>query len=148
MQPLQEITARITNAFNNVAVKNYSFIINAIPQDIVINQNLDSVESVVSGMVALVVTQSSGNCIRINAEHKSPVVIIKLLQDDNAFSFMRNTEWTTLQERCAEFGGSLHVTSGPGTSQTISFIVPEKEVISNQTVSTSSYSASSDTVFS
>jgi len=94
MENLHQLIGRLTTVFLPGVVRNQSFFINNVPDDLPIGNNPQWVASVVSRMISTAVNHVKNACIYLSARRHDHVVVLEIKQS-------RQCQWLCNGKRIA-----------------------------------------------
>lgn len=124
MDTLNKLTGKIANSFLPVAVRNRSFIVNDIPEDLAIGHNQEWVASVISGMLDAVVRHAKDTCIRLTARKYGYLNVLEMRESGCISTYAMACGLQEVQSIVQKIGGSLNISIEKQKNTTVSFSFP------------------------
>ncbi len=126
MENLYELVARLITSFLPAAVRNHNIFVNEVPADLPVEHNNEWIASIITGLIAIAATNTTGNFIRFSARKYGHVIVLEM-QEFNKISF--NTDLRQLQRLAEKIGGSLSITVQNPDKSITTFSFPNLPVV-------------------
>jgi glucose-6-phosphate-specific signal transduction histidine kinase len=124
MDTLNQLTSRLANKFLPLAVNNNSFFVNDIIDDIPVEHNREWVSSVISGLLAAVVSHAKDACIRLSARKYGHVIVFEVQESGCISSYAMACGLQDVQSLAAKIGGTLSISIQKPSNTTVAFSFP------------------------
>ena len=124
MENLKQLIDRLTGVFLPAAVRNQSFFVNDVPNDLPIDNNPQWVASVVSRMLSTVVNHVKNTSIRLTAKKHGHQVILEVQESGSVNGFAMASELQQVNSLAERIGGHLNISLPKDNTTAIAFIFP------------------------
>lgn len=111
----------IADSMEYAANDNKSFIINDVPEDIIVETNEQLLASILSNLLNEVIMHTSNGCIRITAKLFNNVVLLHVKNDGSLNYDSVSQKMTRMQVQAEKLGGFVGFTSYRNRLTTIAF---------------------------
>jgi len=125
---LYNIVTLIAGSMEHTANDNKSFIINDVPEDIVIDTDEQLLASVLSNLMSEVIMHTRDGCIRITAKLFRNVVLLHVKNDGSLNYDSVSQKMTKMQAQAEKLGGFVGFTSYRNKLTTIAFSFMNKQI--------------------
>ncbi|HEY6505534.1 MAG TPA: hypothetical protein VIZ28_16280 [Chitinophagaceae bacterium] len=120
-QTLHNIIDLIAGSMEYAAAHNKSFIINDVPEDILIGADENLLASVLDNLMSEVIMHTENGCIRITAKLFGNVVLLHVKNDGSLNYDSVSQKLMTIQTQAEQLGGFVGFTSYRNKLTTIAF---------------------------
>ena len=126
--PLNHLIKTLLRTYLPTAIQNNSFVINNIPNDLLINTGNDILSSLLSSMLATVVHYTRDSCITISAEEYHNIILYHIKDNSILNNEVVTRALTHLQHLAEKLGGSItsNTITGKNATVTLSFLSQAK----------------------
>jgi glucose-6-phosphate-specific signal transduction histidine kinase len=124
MDTLKQMTGRLASTFLPVAVRNHSFFMNDIPEDLPVEHNKEWVSSIISGLLGAVVMHAKETCIRLTARKYGHVVVLEIKESGCISTYAMACGLQDVQSLAEKIGGCLTININKEKTTTIAFSFP------------------------
>ena len=124
MENLKQLIDRLTGVFLPAAIRNQSFFVNDVPNDVTIDNNPQWVASVVSRMLSTVVNHVKNTSIRLTAKKHGHQVILEVQESGSVNGFAMASELQQVNSLAERIGGQLNISLPKDNTTAIAFIFP------------------------
>jgi hypothetical protein len=124
MENLNQLVARLTGTYLQVAVHNRSFFVNDIPANLPVEGNSQSITSVISRMLSIVARNVKSACIRLSARKNGHVTTLEIQESGAVNGFALASDLQTVNLLAEQIGGNLTISIPKAEVTTISFSFP------------------------
>ena len=118
---LYGLVNRISDGLVPAAMRNKSFIINDVPENICANVDEDLLSSVLSKLMNVVIMNTENSCIRITAKTYGNLVLLHVTDDGCLNYNLISQNLTRIQSLAERLGGFVGFTSTRNKLTTIAF---------------------------
>jgi K+-sensing histidine kinase KdpD len=125
---LYSIVNLIAASMEHTANDNKSFIVNDVPEDIVIDTDEQLLASVLSNLMSEVIMHTRDGCIRITAKLFRNVVLLHVKNDGSLNYDSVSQKMTRMQAQAEKLGGFVGFTSYRNKLTTIAFSFMNKQI--------------------
>lgn len=122
MENLKQLIDRLTGVFLPAAIRNQSFFVNDVPNDLPIDNNPQWVASVVSRMLSTVVNHVKNTSIRLTAKKHGHQVILEVQESGSVNGFAMARELQQVNSLAERIGGQLNISLPKDNTTAIAFI--------------------------
>jgi hypothetical protein len=120
---LRQVANRLVKTFLPVAIRNKSFFVNEIPENLYIDSNPQLVASVFGGLLSSVVRHTKDSCIKLSAKVYNNVIVMHVKDCSNSNHTVENG-LKQLQPIAEKIGGVVSITSYRTNVTTFAFSFP------------------------
>lgn len=124
MDSLKQLTSRLAGSYLPVAVRNHSFFMNDIPEEMAVEHNREWVSSIISGLLSAVVQHAKDTCIRLTARKYGHVMVLEIKESGCISSYAMACNLQDVQNLAEKIGGCLTISINKEKSTTIAFSFP------------------------
>jgi K+-sensing histidine kinase KdpD len=124
---LHNIVGLIASSMEHAANENKSFILNDVPEDIIVETNEQLLASILSNLLNEVIMHTSNGCIRITAKLFNNVVLLHVKNDGSLNYDSVSQKMTRMQAQAEKLGGFVGFTSYRNKLTTIAFSFMNKQ---------------------
>jgi glucose-6-phosphate-specific signal transduction histidine kinase len=124
MHTLKQLTGKIAGKYLPNAVRNHSFFMNDIPEDLPVEHNQEWVSSIINGLLNAVVLHAKDTCIRMNARKFGHVVVLEIQESGCISTYAMACGLQDVQTQAEKIGGCLTISINREKTTTISFSFP------------------------
>jgi hypothetical protein len=124
MDKLNQLAERLVNKFLPIATRNQSFFVNEISRDISVDNNNESLDSVISGLLAAVVRNAKDTCIRLTAKKNGSLVTFEIKESGCISSYAMACGLQDVQTMAEKIGGNLSISIQKTGSTIVAFTFP------------------------
>lgn len=124
MENLNQLVGRLTGTHLQVAVNNRSFFVNDIPSNLPVENNSQSIASVISRMLSIVARNVKSACIRLSAKKHGHVTVLEIQESGAVNGFALASDLQTVNLLAEQIGGNLSISIPKAEVTTISFSFP------------------------
>jgi len=125
---LHEVTSHLVNTFMDEATRNKNFFINEMPCDLLLEADPQLFESVLSGILAAVVSSAKNSCIRLTVKIFSNIILVQVKESNGLNSHYMDIALLELLPIAEKMRGSVSVTSQRKKITTITFGFPNVQL--------------------
>ena len=118
---LHNIAGIIVSSLEQAAIRNKCFIVNDVPEDILIDADEHLLASVLGGLVDEVFRHTENGCIRITAKLYHNLVLVHIKNDGSLNYDSVSQKLTRIQKQAERLGGFVGFTSYRNKLTTIAF---------------------------
>lgn len=118
---LRGVADILTDSMNYAASRKKSYIINDIPEDIVIDTDENLVASVLSNLLKEIIGHTESGCIRITAKTFNNLVLLHVKNDGSLHYDSMSQNLSAIHEQAEKLGGFVGFTSFRNKVTTIAF---------------------------
>jgi hypothetical protein len=108
---LHELVTLLADSLAFAAVRNKSFILNDVPENIIIETDPDLVESALGKLLKMVIGHTENSCIRITAKTFGNVVLLHIKDDGCLCYDSMSQNLNSIQSLAERMGGYVGFTS-------------------------------------
>jgi len=124
MDKLNQLAERLVNKFLPIATRNQSFFVNEISRDISVDNNNESLDSVISGLLAAVVRNAKDTCIRLTAKKNGSLITFEIKESGCISSYAMACGLQDVQTMAEKIGGNLSISIQKTGSTIVAFTFP------------------------
>jgi hypothetical protein len=121
---LQSLVSHLVAGIVPVAVRGRNFLVNDIPQGLMLQADITTVTAVLKNLFTSFVPYVQNSCIRINAKMYGNVILIQIRDHTGINSYFVEQHLTDCQPMAAAIGGYVGITSHRENETTIVFSFP------------------------
>jgi hypothetical protein len=129
MSNLNQLAGRITGSFLSAAVNNRNFFVNDIPADLPVSYNREWLATVLSGMLAVVVSHAHNACIRLSARKYGCIIVLEIQQVGKIANYTRDQGLQQVEQLAEKIGGCVHLTLRNTEMKVLSLSYPNLPMI-------------------
>ena len=124
MDTLKQLTSRLAGSYLPIAVRNHSFFMNDIPDDMSVEHNREWVSSIISGLLSAVVHHAKETCIRMTARKYGHVMVLEIKESGCISTYAMACGLQDVQSLAEKIGGCLTISINKEKTTTIAFSFP------------------------
>ncbi len=124
MENLKHLVRNLTGRYLPVAVKNKSFFVNDISDEVSVEDICQQTVSVINRLLFVVAGQLKNTCIRFSARKHGYLTILEIRESGNINSFALASDLQQVYVLADELGGTLNISIPSAKITTISFSFP------------------------
>ena len=128
MENLKQLTSHLATKFTPLAVNNNSFFVNDIAGDILVGHNREWISSVISGLLAAIVSNTKDACIRFTAKKYGHVIVFEVEESGCIGSYAMACGLQDVQSLAARIGGTLNISIQKPSNTKVAFSFPNLPV--------------------
>lgn len=128
MDNLKQLTTRVADSYLPVAVRNNSFFMNDIPDNMLLEHNQEWISSIISGLLSAVVMHAKETCIRFTARKYGHVVVLEIRESGCISTYAMACGLQDVQSLAEKIGGCLTISVNKEKTTTIAFSFPNLPV--------------------
>lgn len=121
MDNLYDMVERLMTSVFSAAIRNHNILVNEIPADLPVDHNDEWVASIITGILTIAATNTTGNFIKLSAKKHLHMLALEI-QEFNKIPF--NNDIRQLQKLAEKIGGSLSVSVQNPDKSVILFSFP------------------------
>lgn len=125
MENLNQLVARLTGNYLQLATDNRSFFVNDIPANLPVEANSQSIASVISRMLSIVARNVKNTCIRLSAKKHGHVTVLEMQESGPVNGFALASDLQTVNLLAEQIGGHLSISIPKAEVTTVSFSFPD-----------------------
>jgi hypothetical protein len=125
MDNLYDMVERLMTSVFSAAIRNHNILVNEIPADLAIAQNDEWVASIITGILTIAATNTTGNFIKLSARDHEHMLVLEI-QEFNKIPF--NNDLRQLQKLAEKIGGSLSLSVQNPDKSVILFSFPNATI--------------------
>jgi hypothetical protein len=124
MENLNQLVARLTGNYLQLAVNNHSFFVNDIPTNVPVQNNSQWIPSVISRMLSIVARNVRHTCIRLSAKQHGHLTVLEIQESGPVNGYALASDLQTVNLLAEQIGGQLSISIPKAAVTTISFSFP------------------------
>ena len=128
MDTLKQLTSRLAGNFLPIAIRNQSFFMNDIPEDLLVEHNREWISSIISGLLSAVVLHAKDTCIRLTARRYGHVIVLEIRESGCISTYAMACGLQDVQSLAEKIGGCLTISINKEKATTIAFSFPSLPV--------------------
>ena len=124
MENLNQLVARLTGNYLQLATDNNSFFVNDIPANLPVETNSQWITSVISRMLSIVARNVRNTCIRLSAKKHGHVTVLEIKESGTVNGYALASDLQTVNLLAEQIGGHLSISIPKAEVTTVSFSFP------------------------